>query len=110
MKVKSKKIELKKTRNPQLNKALDEIEETLNEIDDKLRELRELDKGSKLFAILGWLFMGFGGGGLLTIAVLFKDQGGWLSYLIVFLTSSLMIVVMVTGFAMAHKGLTGDWL
>ena len=39
-----KRIVLRKTKNPQLNKALASIEETLNDINDKLEELRELDK------------------------------------------------------------------
>lgn len=105
------RIKLKKTRSRQLNKALVEIEETLNEIDGKLNDLRELDKGSKFFAILGWLLMGFGGGGLLTIAVLFKNRAAsLLSYVLVFIISTALITLMVSGFALAHKGLTGDWL
>ena len=105
-----KGIVIKKTKSPQLNKVLTDIEETLNGIDDKLRELRELDKGSKFIALFGWMLMGFGGGGLLTIAVLFKDQATLLSYIIVFLLSSLMVTLIISGFALAHKGLTGEWL
>ncbi|MBD3312039.1 hypothetical protein GF352_01115 [archaeon] len=105
------KVSLRKTKNPQLNKALGEIEETLNSIDDKLNDLRELDKGSKFFAVIGWLMMGLGGGGLLTIAVLFKDSiMGFLSYVWVFIVSTILVTVMISGFALAHKGLTGDWL
>ena len=58
-----KKIVLRKTKSPQLNKALLSIQDTLNDIDSKLFELRELDKGSKLFVIVGYLMMGLGGGG-----------------------------------------------
>ncbi len=110
MNKRKKSIELRKTKSPQLNKALINIEETLNDIDDKLNELRELDKGSKFFAILGWLLMGSGGGGALTLAVTFKDVTNPVSYAIFFIMASLITIIMIAGFMMSHKGLTGDWL
>jgi predicted esterase len=94
----------------QVNKVLANMEETLNDINAKLDELRELDKGSKFLAILGWLLMGFSGGGMLTIAVMFKQRTSLTDYAIVFFLSSIIVTLMITGFALAHKGLTGDWL
>ena len=105
-----KKIILRKTRNPQLNKALINIEETLNDINSKIDELRMLDKGSKFFAGLGWLLMGFGGGGLLTVLVNFKNNFDAGTLLIKFLLSSLLIIIMIAGYMLSHKGLTGNWL
>ncbi len=105
-----KRIVLRKTKNPQLNKALASIEETLNDINDKLEELRELDKGSKVFAVLGWLLMGMGGGGMLTMAIAYKGSNDPMTYLALFFASSLLIIIMIAGFMLSHKGLTGDWL
>ncbi len=103
-------IELKKTKNPQLNKALVNIEDTLNGINDKLEELRELDKGSKFFAVLGWLLIGLGGGGLLTMATAYRNINELLWYVVLFFMSSLLVIIMLTGYMLSHKGLTGDWL
>jgi len=108
--MKKKRVVLKKSKNPQLNKALVDIEETLNDIDDKLEELRQLDKGSKFFAIIGYLLLGLGGGGILTIAVLFANATSLSSILIFFFSSFLLVLTMIAGFMLAHKGLTGDWL
>jgi len=108
--MKRKGVKLKRTRSKQLNKALVNIEETLNDINDKIYELRDLDKGSKFFAIIGYLLMGLGGGGLLTIAVIFRGQRTLLAYLSLFGSSFVFILIMIGGFMLSHKGLTGDWL
>ena len=105
-----KRVVLKKSKSPQLNKALVDIEDTLNDIDDKLEELRQLDKGSKVFAIIGYLLLGLGGGGMLTIAVLFANATSLASILTFFFSSFLLVLTMIGGFMLAHKGLTGDWL
>jgi hypothetical protein len=107
--VKKKKI-LNLFGGSQVNKVLANMEETLNDINAKLDELRELDKGSQFLAVLGWLLMGLGGGGMLTMAVIFQNRTSLTDYLIFFSLSSVIVTLMITGFALAHKGLTGDWL
>lgn len=106
----SERVKLKKTRSKSLNKALTDIEETLNAIDDKLNDLRELDKGSKFFALIGYLLIGLGGGGLLTIGIIFQNAFLITDLIILFIMSSLLVLLMIGGFMLAHKGLTGDWL
>lgn len=105
-----KKVVLKKTRSPSLNKALTNIEETLNGINDKVDELRMLDQGSKFFAGIGWLLMGLGGGGLLTVLTNFRNDFNPSTLAIEFLLSSLLIIIMIAGYMLSHKGLTGSWL
>ena len=99
-----------KNKKHRFSKALHNIQETLNDIDVKLDELRELDKGSKFFVIAGYLLMGLGGGGLFTVMMWFRDKTALLDILFEFITASVLIVTMIGGFMLAHKGLTGDWL
>ena len=108
--MKRKKIVLRKAKSSQLNKALLNIEDTLNDIDAKLLELRELDKGSKLFVFIGYLLIGLGGGGSLTAAVFYRSRTSLIDILSLFGFSFFFILLVIGGYTLAHKGLTGDWL
>jgi len=89
------------------NKLMKDVQETLNDINDKLSELINLDKGSKTFIIIGWLLMALGGAGLIVIGIMSRTVTNYVLY---FISSFLIILAMITGFSLAHKGFTGDWL
>ena len=91
----------------QTSKVLMNIQGTLNEINEKLSELRELDRGSKSLTIIGLILIGLSGGGLITLTTIFKSIK---DYLALFASSTLLVLLMIAGYMLAHKGLTGDWL
>lgn len=54
--------------------------------------------------------MGFSGGGLMTVAAIYRGINNINDSLVLFLSSFLMSLIAVCGFMLAHKALTNEWL
>ena len=93
-----------------VKRAIEEVQETLEDINVKLKELTALDKGSKAFAICGWILMSLSGATLITVSNFYLGSKEFLNLMIYFMIAMISIIFMFTGYSLAHKGLTGDWL
>lgn len=100
----SKNEEKKKPPVP-INKLLVDLKETLDDVNDKITELKSLSKGSKLFVIVGWFLMS-AASAIIAYMSLERGIGG----LRIFLITMPMVALIMIGYALAHKGLTGAWL
>ena len=93
-----------------VKRAITDVQETLKDINVKIKELTALDKGSKAFAICGWLLMSLSGATLIAVGEFYRGAKDFLGLMIYFLIAMISIIFMFTGYSLAHKGLTGDWL
>ncbi len=97
------KAKQKPKKKPSMHKMIYDITATMEDVSEKLDELNQLSKGSKLFVVLGWLLMS---SGVASGAYIFNRISGWLMFVLMMVLVSLMMA----GYSLAHKGLTGDWL
>lgn len=85
--------------------VLKEIKETVDDTNKKLDELNKLDKGSKVLSTVGIILMALSIASMAVITTVYEKQ-----FIPMFIGDFIFGIVIVVGYASAHKGLTGVWL
>lgn len=90
------------------DETIKNIWETLVDVNQKLDELKKLEKGNKFLVILGWLMM-CSSGAVLFLLMQFAILTNSIN-IIGFFGAFVGIGILMLGYSFAHKGLTGFWL
>lgn len=85
--------------------VLKEIKETVDDTNSKLDELNKLDKGSKVLSAVGIVLMAVSMASMAVITTVYEKD-----FIPMFIGDFIFGIVIVVGYASAHKGLTGVWL